>query len=161
MHLQPYQSYGLMRYFEHIKPGKFGGGWVDPGQRQTLNRFSEQLEDTLFAKPKEMTIYSWGELLESIRQPDGSSKVASILAAVAGNAYDKLDAILGTVGQSVRSRKLQALQLFRRDVPAQLYRDDRHPHGHVPRVSRRPRHDPADRSTPSSTLRSSTRSGNT
>jgi len=40
-HLQPYQSYGLMRYFEHIKPGKFGGGWVDPGQRQTLNRFAE------------------------------------------------------------------------------------------------------------------------
>jgi len=35
----------------------------DPGQRQTLNRFSEPLEDTMFAKPKEMTIYSWGDLL--------------------------------------------------------------------------------------------------
>ena len=98
MHLQPYQSYGLMRYFEHIKPGKFGGGWVDPGQRQTLNRFSEQLEDTMFAKPKEMTIYSWGDLLDSIRQPDGSSKVASILASVAGDAYDKLDALLPQLG---------------------------------------------------------------
>ena len=59
-HLQSYQSYGLMRYFEHIKPGRFGGGWVDPGQRQTLNRFAEQLEDTLFARPKEITIWCWG-----------------------------------------------------------------------------------------------------
>jgi len=98
MHLQPYQSYGLMRYFEHIKPGKFGGGWVDPGQRQTLNRFSEQLEDTLFAKPKEITIYSWGDLLESIQQPDGSAKVTSILAPVAGNTYEKLDSLLGKLG---------------------------------------------------------------
>ena len=98
MHLQQYQSFGLMRYFEHIKPGKFGGGWVDPEQRQTLNRFSEEIEDTLFAKPKELTIYSWGELLESIRQPDGSAKVASILAPVAGNACDKLDGIVGQLG---------------------------------------------------------------
>jgi len=97
-HLQPYQSYGLMRYFEHIKPGKFGGGWVDPGQRQTLNRFAEQLEDTLFAKPKEITIWSWGELLESLRQPDGSAKVTSILAPVAGDAYEKLDSFLGKLG---------------------------------------------------------------
>jgi hypothetical protein len=97
-HLQPYQSYGLMRYFEHIKPGKFGGGWVDPGQRQTLNRFAEQLEDTLFAKPKEITIWSWGELLESLPQPDGSAKVTSILAAVAGDAYEKLDSFLGKLG---------------------------------------------------------------
>lgn len=98
MHLQPYQSYGLMRYFEHIKPGKFGGGWVDPEQRQTLNRFSEEIEDTLFAKPKELTIYSWGDLLESLRQPDGSSKVTSILAPVAGDACDKLDALVGQLG---------------------------------------------------------------
>jgi hypothetical protein len=98
MHLQPYQSYGLMRYFEHIKPGRFGGGWVDPGARQTLNRFSEQLEDTLFAKPKEMTIYSWGDLLENIRQQDGSSRTTSILAPVAGDTYDKLDAFVGQLG---------------------------------------------------------------
>ena len=98
-HLQSYQSYGLMRYFEHIKPGKFGGGWVDPGQRQTLNRFAEQLEDTLFARPKEITIWCWGGLLESLRQADGSTKVTSILAAVAGDAYDKLDSFLGKLGQ--------------------------------------------------------------
>ncbi|MGB7761029.1 MAG: hypothetical protein WBL61_14435 [Bryobacteraceae bacterium] len=98
-HLQPYQSYGLMRYFEHIKPGKFGGGWVDPGQRQTLNRFAEQLEDTLFARPKEITIWSWGGLLESIPQSNGPAKVTSILGAVAGDAYEKLDSFLSKLGQ--------------------------------------------------------------
>jgi hypothetical protein len=97
-HLQPYQSYGLMRYFEHIKPGKFGGGWVDPGQRQTLNRFAEQLEDTLFARPKEITIWAWGELLESLRQSDGSTRLTSVLSAVAGDSYDKMDLFLGKLG---------------------------------------------------------------
>jgi hypothetical protein len=97
-HLQPYQSYGLMRYFEHIKPGKFGGGWVDPGARQTLTRFAEQLEDTLFARPKEITIWAWGELLESLRQSDGSTKPTSILAAVAGDSYDKMDSFMGKLG---------------------------------------------------------------
>ena len=97
-HLQSYQSYGLMRYFEHIKPGKFGGGWVDPGQRQTLNRFAEQLEDTLFARPKEITIWAWGQLLESLRQTDGSDRVTSVLAQVAGDAFDKMDSFLGKLG---------------------------------------------------------------
>jgi hypothetical protein len=97
-HLQAYQSYGLMRYFEHIKPGKFGGGWVDPGQRQTLSRFAEQLEDTLFARPKEITIWAWGELLESLPQAGGPAKLTSVLAAVAGDAYAKLDPFLGKLG---------------------------------------------------------------
>jgi hypothetical protein len=97
-HLQPYQSYGLMRYFEHIKPGRMGGGWVDPGQRQTLNRFAEQLEDTLFAKPKEITIWSWGDLLESIPEASGPAKLTSILSAVAGDSYEKLDSFLAKLG---------------------------------------------------------------
>ena len=35
-YLQQYQSYSIMRNFEHIKPGNFDGGWVDVRQRQTL-----------------------------------------------------------------------------------------------------------------------------
>jgi hypothetical protein len=99
MHLQPYQSYGIMRYFEHIKPGHFGGGWVDPGQRQTLNRYTEQLEDTLFAKPKEITLWSYGGFFDSVKQADGSSKSDSILAPAAGHAFRKLDSFLGKLGQ--------------------------------------------------------------
>ena len=144
-HLQPYQSYGLMRYFEHIKPGKFGGGWVDPGQRQTLNRFAEQLEDTLFARPKEITIWAWGRAAGILRQADGSAKVTSILAAVAGDAYDKLDSFLGKLGTPYGVASYKPYQFFRRNVSSQLHRDDRHPHGSLPGVPGRPRHDPAHR----------------
>jgi hypothetical protein len=99
MHLQQYQSYGIMRYYEHIKPGKFGGGWVDPGARQTLNRYTEQLEDTLFAKPRQITLWSYGNALETLEQPDGSSRITSILFADAGDTFDKLDTFLGKLGQ--------------------------------------------------------------
>jgi hypothetical protein len=88
-----------MRYFEHIKPGHFGGGWVDPDQRQTLNRYAEQLEDTLFAKPKEITLWSYGTWLETLRRADGTSKITSILAAAAGDTFEKLDSFLDKLGQ--------------------------------------------------------------
>jgi hypothetical protein len=99
MHLQPYQSYNIMRFYEHIKPGKFGGGWVDPGQRQTLNRYTEQLEDTLFARPKEITLWSYGYGLESLSAPDGAAKVTSVVYEDAGDTFDKLDTFLGKLGQ--------------------------------------------------------------
>ncbi len=99
MHLQPYQSYNIMRFYEHIKPGKFGGGWVDPGQRQTLNRYTEQLEDTLFARPKEITLWSYGNALETLRQADGTTKLTSVLYADAGDTFEKLDAFLGKLGK--------------------------------------------------------------
>ncbi len=97
-HLQPYQSYGIMRYFEHIKPGNFGGGWVDVGQRQTLNRYTEQLENTLFAKPRAIIHWSYGSLVETINNADGKEKMLSLIAEAAGNTFDKLDAFLGKLG---------------------------------------------------------------
>ena len=98
-HLQPYQSYGIMRYFEHIKPGNFGGGWVDVGQRQTLNRYTEQLENTLFAKPRAIIHWSYGSLVETIKDADGKTKMLSLIAEAAGNTFDKLDAFLGKLGE--------------------------------------------------------------
>ena len=159
-HLQPYQSYGLMRYFEHIKPGKFGGGWVDPGQRQTFNRFAEQLEDTLFARPKEITIWAWGELLESLQQADGSAKVTSILAQVAGDSYEKLDSFLGKLGNpyGVASYKPyhSSGEMYLQNyigmigIPMDLYRNSRRTATRSCSPNRR-----------STTPRSSTRSGST
>jgi hypothetical protein len=98
-YLQQYQSYGIMRYFEHIKPGKFGGGWVDVGARQTLNRYTEQLENTLFAKPKAIIHWSYGSLVETINSPDGKTKMLSPIAEAAGYTFDKLDAFLGKLGE--------------------------------------------------------------
>lgn len=98
-HLQQYQSYSIMRYFEHIKPGNFGGGWVDVGQRQTLNRYTEQLENTLFAKPKAIIHWSYGSLVETINDPDGNTKMLSLIAEAAGYTFYKLDAFLGKLGE--------------------------------------------------------------
>ena len=98
-HLQQYQSYNIMRYFEHIKPGNFGGGWVDVGQRQTLNRYTEQLENTLFAKPKAIIHWSYGSLVETINDPDGNTKMLSLIAEAAGYTFNKLDAFLGKLGE--------------------------------------------------------------
>jgi hypothetical protein len=61
-HLQPYQSYQIFRYFENIKPGGNRGGWVDTGQYNVVDRYAEQLWDTVFAKAPEMMLFSWGNL---------------------------------------------------------------------------------------------------
>jgi len=97
--LQPYQSYSLMRYFEHSKPGNFGGGWFDDGDCQTMNRYSEEIENTLFAKPKEVTHWHYGDLVETLTEADGQTKLPSILAEYAGYTFKKLDAFLGKLGE--------------------------------------------------------------
>ena len=98
-HLQEYQSYALVRYFENVKPGKNGGGWVDPGSRRTLDRYAEQFELTLFAKPREVTLWPYGPMVDFIKQPDGSSKPISVLAPVVGYTFEQADSFLGKLGQ--------------------------------------------------------------
>lgn len=100
-HLQPYESFAVMRYFENIAPGRNGGGWVDPFSRRTLDRYAEQLELTLFAKPKEITLFCFGALLESVLQEDGSSKPLSVVTPVAGYTLEKIDSFLGKLGEPV------------------------------------------------------------
>ena len=131
MHLQQYQSYDIMRYYEHTKPGKFGGGWVDPGARQTLNRYTEQLEDTLFAKPREITLWCYGNALETLRAADGTTNITSILYADAGDTFAKLDSFLGKLGQPYGVASYKPFCVVGRDVPAQFRRDDRRADGFV------------------------------
>ena len=61
-HLQPYLSYQVVRYFENIAPGRNFGGWVDPFGSRTLDRYSEQLALTLFAKAPEITLFDFRSL---------------------------------------------------------------------------------------------------
>ena len=49
-HLQQYESYLVYRYFENIKPGGNGGGWVDTGAMRYMDRYAEQLWLTLFSR---------------------------------------------------------------------------------------------------------------
>lgn len=61
-HLQPYQSYQIVRYFESLKPGANFGGWVDPFGSSTTDRYAEQLWLTAFSKAPEVTLFDFRSL---------------------------------------------------------------------------------------------------
>ena len=58
-HLQPYESYQIIRYYDNIAPGRNRGGWVDPFASHYLERYDQQLALTLLAKAPEITLFDW------------------------------------------------------------------------------------------------------
>jgi hypothetical protein len=100
-HLQPYLGYSIFRYFEHIKPGGNGGGWVDSGGLRHLDRYAEQLWLTLFAKAPEITLFDIRQLYQPIRQEDGSVVPDSKLARLAGYTFEQVDAFVGRLGTPI------------------------------------------------------------
>lgn len=120
--LQQYESYEVLRYFENIKPGGNGGGWVDTYDLLFVDRYAEQLWDTLFAKATEITLFNWGDLLypvdpgargawkdqrtsfdfdgmQAYRASGGSS--ATTMARVAGYSLDQVDPFLNQLGKPI------------------------------------------------------------
>jgi hypothetical protein len=63
--LRPYESYEIFRYFENIAPGRNGGGWVDPIAMEYLDRYAEQLWDTILAKAPAINLFEYADLLRS------------------------------------------------------------------------------------------------
>jgi len=66
-HLQPYLSYDIMRFMDNLKPGGNQGGWVDQGGANPIDRYSEQLLDTVFARCPEMCCFNYSGMLMAIR----------------------------------------------------------------------------------------------
>ena len=62
--LQQYESYEIIRYFDNIRPGGNGGGWVDTYGVRYADRYAEQLWDTLFAKAPQIMLFNWQDLAE-------------------------------------------------------------------------------------------------
>jgi hypothetical protein len=61
--LQQYESYLVFRYYDNIRPnGGNRGGWVDTYGTRYVDRYAEQLLDTLFAKAPEITLFNWADL---------------------------------------------------------------------------------------------------
>jgi hypothetical protein len=61
--LQQYESYLVFRYMDNIRPhGGNRGGWVDTYDTRYVDRYAEQLWDTLFAKAPEITLFNWADL---------------------------------------------------------------------------------------------------
>ncbi len=72
--LQQYESYEIIRYFDNIRPGGNGGGWVDTYGVRYVDRYAEQLWDTLFAKPREITLFNWHDLVDPENTVDAGAR---------------------------------------------------------------------------------------
>lgn len=121
-HLQQYESYEIIRYFDNIAPGHNGGGWVDTYSIRYLDRYAEQLWDTMFAKAPQIMLFEWSAMLRPIDPGDRaqwenlhtSFDYAQMLASfhtnnaaglswptmarVAGYSLEQVDSLVGQLG---------------------------------------------------------------
>lgn len=88
-HLPRYLSYSLMSYMEKMAPGRNGGGWFDPFDCRMLEYYLEQAYLTAFAKPREMMMFCFQALYDSVNVP------------ALGFMLDKLDSLLDKLGKPV------------------------------------------------------------
>jgi hypothetical protein len=122
-HLQAYESYSIVRYFDNIAPGRNGGGWVDTFDVNYVDRYAEQLWDTLLAKAPEITLFNWAALERPAAPGDRTlwqdlpasfnyarlfsnprqmfDGPAPLMAKVAGYSLDQIDAVLGRLGNPI------------------------------------------------------------
>jgi hypothetical protein len=94
-----------------------GGGWVDTYAIRYVDRYSEQLWLTVFARAKEMTLFNYLDLPREPRPGDRPwqkeptnvnweriserGKGKPIFAAVAGDALDQVKPFIGKLGKPV------------------------------------------------------------
>lgn len=62
-HLPEYLSYSIVRYMENAWPGRNGGGWFDPYQCWSVDRYLEQAYLTAFAGARELMHFQWGDIV--------------------------------------------------------------------------------------------------
>jgi len=115
--LQQYEGYSIVRYFENIAPGRVGGGWVDTYDITYLDRYSEQLWLTVFAKAKEMTLFNYLDLLTEPKagQRPWQNQATNVnwkkivergknkptFASVAGDALDQVKPFIDQLGKPI------------------------------------------------------------
>jgi hypothetical protein len=116
-HLQQYESYQIIRYFENIAPGRNGGGWVDTFSLRYLDRYAEQVWDTMFAKAHEFTVFEWSAMTrpfdvgdraawENLPTSFNFSEMTNGISAptwarVAGYSLEQADKVVGQLGEPI------------------------------------------------------------
>ena len=124
-HLQQYESYEIIRYFDNIAPGRNGGGWVDTYSIHYIDRYAEQLWDTMFAKAPQMMLFEWSamsrpilpgdrdawqslptsfdynRLLAAFQTNHPAGLTNPTIASVAGYSLDEVDPFLGQLGNPI------------------------------------------------------------
>ncbi|MCB0633499.1 MAG: hypothetical protein KDD15_27370 [Lewinella sp.] len=113
-HLQPYLGYLVWRYFNNLKPGGNGGGWVDTYGSPTFDRYAEQLWQTLLAKTPEMTLFEYSAMAGPMRETMVANwkdqqtsfqyngflpiKEGEPMAKAAAHALDQIAPLIGKLG---------------------------------------------------------------
>ncbi len=116
-HLQPYESYEIIRYFENIAPGRNGGGWVDTYSIRYIDRYAEQLWDTMFAKARQMMLFEWSAMSRPIEPGERAAwenlptsfdyhkmlqaRPDPTIASVAGYSLEQADSFVGRLGNPI------------------------------------------------------------
>lgn len=126
-HLQNYLSYNIIRYFDNLRPGCNGGGWVDVGGlNMGMGRYAEQLHLTMLAKAPEIILFAYHQLLDvklspkyrtpwqgmgtsfnydevtaPIRLEDGSLVEPTTMARIAGVVLKQTDKLIHKLGNPV------------------------------------------------------------
>jgi hypothetical protein len=126
-HLQQYESYMIVRYFDNVaedsKTSRNGGGWVDIYDNRYLDRYAEQLWDTMLAKTPQMMLFQYSDLLRPVEwgdrgawsgmatsftsaglekwHVDSSSNAPASYASAAGYALNTVNTVLGKLGKPV------------------------------------------------------------
>ena len=110
-----------MRYFENIKPGGNGGGWVDHYGREPRDRFAEQIWLTMFAKAPEITFFNIGAIYSPKTGPDGKEVPDSDAAQIGGEVFTQLDKFLGELGKPVGVKTYKPFHSYGEDfLPSYL-----------------------------------------
>ena len=125
--LQNYLSYHIIRYFDNLRPGYNGGGWVDVGGlNMGMDRYAEQLHLTMLAKAPEIILFAYYQLLNvklspkyrtpwqgmgtsfnydevtaPIRLEDGSLVEPTTMARIAGVVLKQTDKLIHKLGNPV------------------------------------------------------------
>lgn len=99
-HLQNYLSYNIITYFENLRPGHNGGGWVDSGGiNMGSYRYNEQLWLTMFAKAPEMALFDYRQLV-GVRIPEDPDSGKTI-ASLCGEVFPAIDKFVYKLGNPV------------------------------------------------------------
>lgn len=133
-HLQQYLGYNVVRYFENIKPGGNGGGWVDPGGMGNYDRYAEQLWITAFAKAREITLFDFSqltrktiptdrapwqgqkssfdfeEMMKLVNYNGGKPSAPTTIARAAGYAFETVDRYIGKLGNPIGIKSYRPYQ---------------------------------------------------
>ncbi|MGN6376231.1 MAG: hypothetical protein ACTHMG_11850 [Sphingomonas sp.] len=122
--LQEYESYEIIRYYDNIRRGGNGGGWVDTYSTRSVDRYAEQLWDTLFAKAPQIMLFNWSAVASTLPAEAGTRPWAAYQTSfdwnaiarqwradhdeqapgwgrAAGAALETIDPVLGALGNPI------------------------------------------------------------